>query len=1584
MASALTLSCVMGGGMAGADGKLEVMYQGDKATPRIAYAVEQVRAACNAVSAKGAIQVSLQVTDRLKPEGFCLRSIDNGTVEVIGADQSGVLYGCLELADRIRAAKAMPAELDITDAPEFKLRGPCIGMQKLQRDPYGGHYQWPYTPKNFPFFYDKAQWREYLDFLVSIRMNSLYLWNGHPFASLVQLDDYPEALEVSPEILQKNRDMMYWLTSECDKRGIWLIQMFYNIHLPKGLGLGTSLNRSEPRAADYTRKSIAIFVETYPNVGLLVCLGEALSGKEAQVEWFTQTIIPGMHDGLKARGQAELPPIVVRGHHIVELGSHEAVLSEGLKLYPNLFSMAKYNGESLTSETPRGKYQQFHKDMAKYSGTHMANVHLLSNLEPFRYADFSFIWNSCKAIRDRLNGNGLHLYPLNFWDWPNTPDTAEISQMERDRLWFEIWARYCWKLDRDPAEEREYWIGRLTDLYGTRKAAERIYVAYDAYGECAPRILRRFGITSGNRQCMSLGMFLEQLTDPHKSHVWQELYDSDSPPGETITQYIANEYAGKPHVGETPPQIVKEVLAFAAEAVESIEEAAPAVTKNKEEFDRLRNDILCIEALTKSYCAKVNAAMMVHRYRHSKDAAYMKKALPLLEESLIHYKTLTALTKDAYRYSNGMHGRQQVPKPEVFHWTHLVEDYEKELADFRKEVSALDGKEPAAATRGDSAAVKPWPAAPFTLLTQGVETYQVKQGAKVFTDRDYAINRIVPQLVGLTGIRFSHGKAKRGGVIQIEFEVAEPVRILVGYFQEERDIWLQVPMLEHIAHANERGGIDPVLEDAADIGDADLALPNINVHAFKYAKGRHTLEMIGRGSYVILGVVPADATLVSGQAQNRARRNSPLTPEKQQAWRKALANTDYAAIAKAYADYMIEHGRDRYGTIHSPLFVTAMDRKTASVFKHGSVPYPHVIAKPYAPGLRRDHKMRPQDRTYSGGNPLEDLPLYELLYRLSELTGEKRYAAEADKSIAWFLEHAQSPATGLYAWGSHMYWDVHKDQPIYASTGKADGGYGGHEYNYVWPYWEQNPEALKRFAHGIWEHQITDQKTGHFSRHAAYHKHGPGTELFEFPQTAACYMDAWAREYGRNGDPVMQKALQTLLNLYRSMRDPNTGAMAWCTAQGADRREVANVQMNLFMATTLQDAAAFVEERDSSLAQEMRAFVRFMDDEYLSNDYDKILDVAGKGILTWYTLADRTCMSKGFTPPPEGVDASVGFPLIAPDGTPAASLYYLTPWFPGRSYAEFSLLLRDRYERCEAKHKATYRRALVDIAEIYMTIGPEVQFAQYPDNIADVVELLRYCYKMTDDLAYLHRADQMMRLGVRLFFDETSPLPKISNFDNWYESSMKNESSVAILRQMLELSLDFKALPESQCMALQIVAEENGGLWQGAPDNSRSDAIFQYGPQHQHALYWSQEKDADTWRMNLSDTITRIPSAAEADKLNGRMKQFTGKGLTTDHIDYGGFKDVPRHVTLSIRNTGKQASRVQVVASLHDTYHDNGQEQCEKTLKPGESEPFVLEAPLRKWIRYIAINSDRGSTGLKIERFAFAMEPRSGLNPLNR
>ena len=110
------------------------------------------------------------------------------------------------------------------------------------------------------------------------------------------------------------------------------------------------------------------------------------------------------------------------------------------------------------------------------------------------------------------------------------------------------------------------------------------------------------------------------------------------------------------------------------------------------------------------------------------------------------------------------------------------------------------------------------------------------------------------------------------------------------------------------------------------------------------------------------------------------------------------------------------------------------------------------------------------------------------------------------------------------------------------------------------------------------------------------------------------------------------------------------------------------------------------------------------------------------------------------------------------------------------------------------------------------------------------------------------------------------------------------------------------------------------------------------------------------------------------------MRDFTGKGFTRDSIAYGGFKDVPRQVTLVIRNSGEEAARVQVTATLHDTYHDNRQIQCEKSLKPGEEGAFVLDAPAKKWIRHLALTGGTKGAGLRLEQVGVALIPRNALD----
>jgi hypothetical protein len=632
-------------------------------------------------------------------EGFLLVSCSRGTLAVVADDDSGVLYGCLELARRIRDSGRLPTHLHFSDRPAFKLRGTCIAMQKTYILPGRKEYEYPYTPELFPFFYDEAFWTEYLDSLAEKRMNMLCLWNGHPFSSLVKLPEYPYALEVTDQQFERNVVMYRYIAEEADKRGIWLVQKFYNILLSQPFagrhGLDSQLSSPTPIAADYTRKSIAEFVHQYPNVGLYICLGEAMLDIDKQVDWCTQVILPGVKDGIRAAGLTQEPPLIIRAHAT----DPAAVMPAALKVYGNLFTEAKFNGESLTTWEPRGPGQASQLALSRLGSTHIANIHILANLEPFRYGAPRFIQKSVQAARDRLGARGLHVYPLAYWNWPDAPDSCDppLKQYERDWIWFEAWARYAWNPDVEPEIDREYWLGRLTEMYGTRQAAALILDAYNDAGECAPRLIRRFGITEGNRQTLSLGMTLDQLLKPESYGALPDLWLSQSPPGERLQEFAEREWNHQPHHGETPTSIVREVLAYSERAVAAIDEAEPIVCKNRAEFERLRNDVHCIRAMSEYYAAKANAALLILHYEYSQEVVDLVRAKHFVRESVEHYRTLVRLTEPKYDFANSMqtsHRRIPLPgaengKPTNFHWRQLLGAYEQELAEFEAKIELL-------------------------------------------------------------------------------------------------------------------------------------------------------------------------------------------------------------------------------------------------------------------------------------------------------------------------------------------------------------------------------------------------------------------------------------------------------------------------------------------------------------------------------------------------------------------------------------------------------------------------------------------------------------------------------------------------------------------------------------------------------------------------------------------------------------------------------------------------------------------------------------------------------------------------------
>lgn len=178
---------------------------------------------------------------------------------------------------------------------------------------------------------------------------------------------------------------------------------------------------------------------------------------------------------------------------------------------------------------------------------------------------------------------------------------------------------------------------------------------------------------------------------------------------------------------------------------------------------------------------------------------------------------------------------------------------------------------------------------------------------------------------------------------------------------------------------------------------------------------------------------------------------------------------------KAYVtrsiDTLIEHGRDRYGPMHTDMLMSIIDVDT---LQSPAKPLWLDTEAYYEPG--REHR-----RSMRGSNFWYDQATIRVMYMLAELTGDSKYSDAADSYVQAVYRHAVKD-NGLLVWGTHIFYDAYADKP----AGDSDGR-GPHEtlvYHAQWPQlYRVEPEATRRAVDAIWEWHVVDHATGQHNRH---------------------------------------------------------------------------------------------------------------------------------------------------------------------------------------------------------------------------------------------------------------------------------------------------------------------------------------------------------------------------------------------------------------------------------------------------------------------------------------------------------------------
>ena len=119
-------------------GKVKVKVKSP--SPQADYAASRLQ------SMEGDYTITLTVSGKGEPEGYTITH-KGKKISIIGNDANGVIYGANRLMESVKT-NTLDRESIITEAPEMKLRGACVGLQKTVYLPGHRVYEYPYTPEN--------------------------------------------------------------------------------------------------------------------------------------------------------------------------------------------------------------------------------------------------------------------------------------------------------------------------------------------------------------------------------------------------------------------------------------------------------------------------------------------------------------------------------------------------------------------------------------------------------------------------------------------------------------------------------------------------------------------------------------------------------------------------------------------------------------------------------------------------------------------------------------------------------------------------------------------------------------------------------------------------------------------------------------------------------------------------------------------------------------------------------------------------------------------------------------------------------------------------------------------------------------------------------------------------------------------------------------------------------------------------------------------------------------------------------------------------------------------------------------------
>ncbi|MHA4844122.1 glycoside hydrolase family 20 zincin-like fold domain-containing protein [Flavitalea antarctica] len=682
----------------------------DKASPQSMYAAKMLEKAIlskgyrlNTSKADLVITLSTNAS-QFAEEAYAILA-DQQSLTVTGGDQRGMIYGSLSLAEELRNGSRLENIKSRSEKPNYSFRAIKFDLPwdtYRHSDALDLHYE---TCKDLNY------WKAFLDMMVENRLNSLSLWNLHPYTFMIRPKNFPEASPFTDAELKEWKNLFAGIFQMAKERAIDTYIIPFNIFVSPEFSKAHNVNMDNLQhdffvkgdtselVKRYTRECVTQMLQEYPEItGMGLTLGEGMGGMtpEEREEWMSQTIIEGMRLANRKLKLIHRIPFSSTSSSLgvtsveTEKLTRKVIEEQGqfTFLQPPVFADLKYNWSHAHSTPTLVKVHggKLYDTYFKPEPTNYKITWTARNEDFFclRWGVPDFIrthiqTNSQPYVGGYMIGSETYIPAKDYFTKPGITRTWKYA-FERQWLFYKLWGRLLY----NPATPDDVFRAEFIRRYG--KDGGQLLNAFSLAGKTPLRLGSLFDFT------MDLTLYTEGFLALDNKVKKVEYISVDrlihqpvtDPDYVSVADYVKATGEGITFATKkiTPPVLIDMLERDCREALRLIENINTA-GNNALMFEVA--DVKTWANMGLHFAEKLKGAIALQIFRTNGGEASKQKAISHLGNALKYWDEIINITSPIYNdmplvhYSEQNGVRSEENRHLTFHWRKVRPDVAKDI-----------------------------------------------------------------------------------------------------------------------------------------------------------------------------------------------------------------------------------------------------------------------------------------------------------------------------------------------------------------------------------------------------------------------------------------------------------------------------------------------------------------------------------------------------------------------------------------------------------------------------------------------------------------------------------------------------------------------------------------------------------------------------------------------------------------------------------------------------------------------------------------------------------------------------------------